>query len=99
MEETTRVFIKKIKFNTYIYTVLFIVVSIYYTTNQEISLAPSMLLIAAFAFYAVGRQVGLLVDIDSGTKINTRPRAPAWVRGVTYFVVLLMILSVIFSLQ
>ena len=97
MEETTRAFIKKIKFNTYIYTLLFIVVSIYYTINQEISLEPFMLLIAAFAFYAIGRQVGLLVDIDSGTKINTRPRAPAWVRGVTYFVVLLIILSVIFS--
>jgi len=97
MEETTRAFIKKIKFNTYIYTFLFIVVSIYYTTNQEISLEPFMLLIAAFAFYAIGRQVGLLADIDSGTKINTRPRAPAWVRGITYFVVLLIILSVIFS--
>ena len=99
MEEATRAFIKKIKFNTYIYTFIFIAVSLYYTANHEISLEPFMLLIAAFAFYAVGRQVSLLVDIDSGTKVNTRPRAPAWVRGITYFIVLLMILSVIFSLQ
>lgn len=97
MEEATRAFIKKIKFDTYIYTIMFILVSIYYTANHEIALEPLMLLIAAFAFYAIGRQVSLLIDIDSGTKVNTRPSAPAWVRGITFFVVLLMILSVMFS--
>jgi len=97
MEEATRAFIKKIKINTYIYTFTFIAVSGFYAFKHDISLEPFMLLLAAFAFYAIGRQVNLLVDIDSGTKIDTKPRAPAWVRGITYFVVLLIILSVIFS--
>ena len=97
MEESTKSFIKKIKINTYIYTFTFMAVGVLYTTKQEISLEPFMLLLAAFAFYTLGRQVNLLSDIEAGTEINTRPRTPAWIRGVTYFVVLLMILSVFFS--
>jgi len=99
MEESTKAFIKKIKINTYIYTFTFMGVGVLYTAQHEISLAPFMLLLAAFAFYTLGRQVNLLSDIEAGTKIDTKPRAPAWIRGVVYFVVLLMILSVIFSLN
>ena len=97
MEESTRAFIKKIKVNTYIYTFTFIAVGVMYTAKHDISLEPFMLLLAAFAFYTLGRQVNLLSDIEAGRKIDTQPRAPAWVRGITYFVVLLIILSVIFS--
>ena len=99
MEESTKSFIKKIKINTYIYTFTFMAVGVLYTTEHEISLEPFMLLLAAFAFYTLGRQVNLLSDIEAGTKIDTQPREPAWIRGVVYFVVLLMILNVIFSLN
>ncbi len=99
MEESTKSFIKKIKINTYIYTFTFMAVGVLYTTKQEISLEPFMLLLAAFAFYTLGRQVNLLSDIEAGTKLDTQPRAPAWVRGVVYLVVLLMIFSVMFSLN
>jgi len=97
MEDSTKAFIKKIKIDTYIYTLTFIVVGVMYTAKHEISLEPFMLLLAAFAFYSLGRQVNLLADIEAGTKVDTQPKAPVWVRGITYFVVLLMILSVIFS--
>ena len=99
MEESTKAFIKKIKISTYIYTFTFMAVGVLYTAKHEISLEPFMLLLAAFAFYTLGRQVNLLSDIEAGTKIDTQPRVPAWIRGVVYFVVLLMILSVIFSLN
>jgi len=98
MEESTKAFIKKIKINTYIYTFIFMAVGVMYTAKQEISLEPFMLLLAAFAFYTLGRQVNLLSDIEAGTKIDTQPRTPAWIRGVVYLVVLLMIWSVMFSL-
>ncbi len=99
MEESTKAFIKKIKINTYIYTFIFMAVGVMYTAEQEISLEPFMLLLAAFAFYTLGRQVNLLSDIEAGTKLDTQPRAPIWVRGVVYLVVLLMIFSVMFSLN
>ncbi len=38
MEESTKAFIKKIKLNTYIYTLTFIIVGILYTVKHEISL-------------------------------------------------------------
>ena len=57
MEESTKAFIKKIKINTYIYTFIFMAVGVMYTAKQEISLEPFMLLLAAFAFYTLGRQV------------------------------------------
>jgi len=98
MEESTKSFIKKIKINTYIYTFIFMAVGVMYTTEQEISLEPFMLLLAAFAFYTLGRQVNLLSDIEAGTKIDTQPRTSVWIRGVVYLVVLIMILSVMLSL-
>ena len=94
MEETTKEFIQKIKINTYIYTFTFMAVGVLHAVKQTASVAPLMLLLAAFAFYAVGRQVNMLIDIEGGTKADNQPKAPAWVRGVTYFVVLLMFLSV-----
>jgi len=97
MEESTKAFVNKIKINTYIYTFTFLAVSIGYSLKHSVSLEPLMLLLAAFAFYTLGRQVNLLSDIETGTKIDTQPRTPAWIRGATYFVVLLMIFSVIFS--
>ena len=97
MEESTKRFINKIKFNTYIYTVTFMAVGVLYATKSDISPEPLMLILAAFAFYTIGRQVNLLSDLESGAKIDTQPKVPAWIRGVTYLVVLIMIFSVIFS--
>lgn len=94
MQEKTKEFIRKIRFDTYIYTITFIVVSIlYFLFFSDDGTSPVMLLLAAFAFYTVGRQVNFLKDLEAGVEINTKPRAPAWVRGITYFVILLMILK------
>jgi len=97
MEDTTKAFIRKIRFNTYIYTFTFLSVSIGYSLKRAVSLEPFMLLLAAFAFYTLGCQVNLLSDIEAGAKVDTKPREPAWVRCVIYFIVLLMIFSVIFG--
>lgn len=97
MEDATKKFINKIKINTYIYTFTFMGVGVMYSAKHGNTLEPFMLLLAAFAFYTVGRQVNFLLDIESGTKINTKPRTPPWVRGITYFVVLLLVLSLFFS--
>jgi len=97
MEKGTMEFLNKIKLNTYIYTFTFVAMSIGYGLKHSEGLEPFMLLLAAFAFYAVGRQVRLVSDLEVGAKVNTQPRSPAWVRGVTYMVVMLMVLSVMFS--
>ncbi len=97
MEDMTKTFINKIKINTYIYTFTFMAVGVMYSAKHGNSLEPLMLLLASFAFYTVGRQVNLLSDIEAGAKIDTKPRTPPWVRGITYFVVLLLVLSVFFS--
>ena len=68
-----------------------------YSLKDDFEAAPIMLLLAAFAFYALGRQVNLLSDLEAGDSVDTQPKAPAWIRGVTYFVVLLMIFSLMFS--
>jgi len=68
-----------------------------HSSRHELLYEPFIILLAAFAFYTLGRQVNLLSDIEAGTKIDTQPRTAAWIRGITYFVVLLMIFSVIFT--
>ena len=96
MKEETRKFLDKIKMNTYIYTLTFILVALYYVMNHAVGSEFSMLLIAAFAFYSLGRQISLLKALEAGEHVNTHPRELAWVRGVTYLVIILMIFSVIF---
>jgi len=97
MEKSTQEFIKKIKLNTYIYTVTFIFLSVFYGMTHSMGTEPLMFILAAFAFYALGRQVSLLAELEAGREVNTKPRAPAWVRGLTYFIVLLLVFLVMFS--
>ena len=97
MEEKTKQFARKIKFDTYIYTITFTVVSLLYFLIFDLVTGPVMLLLAAFAFYTLGRQVSLLNDLEAGQTVNTKPRAPIWVRFVTYLVVMLLIISTIFA--
>lgn len=97
MENATKDFVNKIKFNTYIYTLTFLAVSIGYCLKHSVGIEPFMLLLAAFAFYAIGRQVRLLLELDAGGKVDTQPKAPLWVRGVTFLIVILMVLSIMFS--
>ncbi|MBZ0099299.1 MAG: hypothetical protein K8F30_09450, partial [Taibaiella sp.] len=56
----------------------------------------AMLLLAAFAFYTLGRQVNLVGEIEAGGTPDTAPKAPAWVRGVTYLIVMLLAFAMIF---
>ena len=97
MENVTKEFLGKVKINTYIYTLTFLVVSVGYSLKHSIGLEPFMLLLAAFAFYALGRQISLISELESGGKVDTQPSAPILVRGVTYLVVALMVLSMMFS--
>ena len=95
MNDKTKQFIRKIRIDTYIYTLTFIVVSIlYFFFFLDNGTSPVMLLLAAFAFYTVGRQVNLLKDLEAGVEISTKPKAPTWVIGLTYLTILLMILEV-----
>lgn len=97
MEKGTKEFLRKIKLNTYIYTLTFMLVAIMYCVKHSMGTEVSMLLLAAFAFYALGRQVSLLSDLEEGAAVNTQPRVSALIRGVVYLVVILMVLSVILS--
>ena len=94
MQDKTKEFIRKIRFDTYIYTFTFIAVSTLYAVYYDTTTTPVMLLLSAFAFYTVGRQLNLLKDLEAGVEINTKPRAPAWVIGIVYLVILFMILQV-----
>ncbi len=96
MENSAKDFLNKIKVNTYIYTFTFIAVAVGYSLKNSIGVEPGMLLLAAFAFYTLGRQVRLAMEIDAGGKADNVPKAPAWVRGVTYFVVMLLAFSLFF---
>jgi hypothetical protein len=97
MEQKTKNFLKKIKFNTYIYTLTFMLVAMGYALKHAVGAEVSMLLLAAFAFYTLGRQVGLIADLESGESIDTQPRVSPVIRGVVYLIVILMVLSVIIS--
>jgi len=97
MKKVTENFINKMKINTYIYTYTFMGVALIYTMKVSAGTEPMMLMLAAFAFYTLGRQANLLLDLEGGAVVDTKPRAPEWVRGVTYFVVMLMAFCVMFS--
>lgn len=97
MEDKTKAFLNKIRINTYIYTFTFLAVAISYTYKHSMGAEPLMLILAAFAFYTLGRQVRLIDQLESGATVNTKPSAPFWVRGITYLVILLLVLSVMFS--
>jgi len=97
VEEKTKEFIRKIKINTYIYTFTFMAVGVGYSVKYDYGTASIMLILAAFAFYTLGRQVNLLSDLEAGDSVDTQPKAPIWVRGVAYLVVILMIFSLMFS--
>jgi hypothetical protein len=56
-----------------------------------------MLLLAAFAFYALGRQIRLVTDLEAGKLVDTQPKVSPIIRGVVYLVIILMVLSVMFS--
>ncbi len=97
MEPKTKDFLKKIKFNTYIYTVTFMAVAMGYALKHTVGAEVSMLLLAAFAFYALGRQISLLSELEAGKSVDTKPRVSPIIRGVVYLIVILMVLSVIIS--
>ena len=97
MEPKTKDFLKKVKVNTYIYTLTFMVVALLYSINHVVGAEVSMLLLAAFAFYTLGRQISLLADLEAGKSVDTQPKVSPIIRGVVYLVVILMVLSVIFS--
>ena len=97
MEPKTKDFLKKVKVNTYIYTMTFMVVALLYSINHVVGAEVSMLLLAAFAFYTLGRQISLLADLEAGKSVDTQPKVSPIIRGVVYLVVILMVLSVIFS--
>jgi len=97
MEPKTKDFLKKVKVNTYIYTLTFMVVALLYSIKHVAGAEVSMLLLAAFAFYTLGRQISLLADLEAGKSVDTQPRVSPIIRGVVYLVVILMVLSVIIS--
>ncbi len=97
MEQNTKSFLKKIKFNTYIYTVTFLGVALWYSLKHTAGAEVSMLLLAAFAFYTLGRQIRLVADLEAGKLVDTQPKVSPIIRGVVYLVIILMVLSVMFS--
>ncbi len=97
MEQKTKEYLRKVRFNTYIYTFAFMAVAIWYTIEHSIKSEPIMLLLAAFAFYTIGKQVRMISDLEAGAELDTKPRTPAWIRGVVYFVVLLLVLAMMFG--
>ena len=97
MKDETKGFLEKIKVNTRIYTFTFIAVGVYYAKTHTLGAEAFMLLIAAFAFYTLGRQVRLVSDMETADiKIDTAPKELAWVRGIAYFIVILLAFSIIF---
>ena len=97
MNDVTKSFLNKVKINTYIYTFTFMSVSVFYVVRFDVGTEALMLLLAAFAFYTIGRQINLVSDLESGSKVDTMPKAPVWVRGITFFVVMMLVLAMIFS--
>lgn len=97
MEKGAKDFLNKIKVDTYIYTFTFLAVCVGYSLKHAVGPESSMLLLAAFAFYSIGRQVRLVSDLEAGASVDTQPKAPAWIRGVVFLVVILMVLNVILS--
>ncbi|MBI5416278.1 MAG: hypothetical protein HZA29_05635, partial [Candidatus Omnitrophica bacterium] len=79
------------------YTLTFTVVALLYSMKHAVGAEVSMLLLAAFAFYTLGRQITLLADLEAGKSVDTRPRVSPVIRGIVYLVVILMVLSVIIS--
>lgn len=97
MEKNTRDFLRKIRIDTYIYTYTFMAIAIGYSLRHDIGMETSILLLTSFAFYTIGRQIRLASDLDAGTKIDTQPKVAPWIRGIVYFVIILMVLSLFFS--
>lgn len=95
MENGTKDFLNKIKVNTYIYTFTFIALGVGFGLKMQ-GPVTAMLLLAAFAFYTLGRQVNLVGEIEAGGSADTAPKAPAWIRGVTYLIVMLLAFTMIF---
>lgn len=97
MEQKTKDFLKKVRFDTYIYTFIFMLVAMGYALKHAVGAEVSMLLLASFAFYTLGRQVRLISDLEAGAVIDTQPKVSPIIRGIVYLVVILMVLSVIIS--
>ncbi len=96
MEQVSKDFLNKVKVNTYIYCFTFIALTVGYGLKHSAGVEPMMLLIGAFAFYTLGRQIRLATELDSGAKADTMPKAAPWVRGVTFLVVMLAAFSMMF---
>ncbi len=97
MEKSTRDFLRKIRIDTYIYTYTFMAIAIGYSLTHTVGTETSILLLATFAFYTIGRQIRLVPDIDAGAKIDTKPKVAPWIRGIVYCVIILLVLSLFFS--
>lgn len=97
MEQKTRNFLEKVKVDTYIYTFIFILVALGYALKHAVGAEVSMLLLAAFAFYTLGRQVRLVADLEAGKAIDTQPKVSPIIRGIIYLIVILLVFSVIIS--
>ena len=91
MEDKTKQYLRKIRFDTHIYTAAFIVLSLSYFLVYDIRTEPLMFLLAAFAFYTLGKQMRLLNEIEAGAVVNTKPRSPFWVRCLAYATVLFLV--------
>ena len=97
MEGKTKDFLNKVKFDTHIYTLTFLVVCIGYSIKHSLGIEPFMLLMAAFAFYTIGRQIRSVLELEAGVALDNKPKVAPWIRGVVYFIVLLLVLGVMFS--
>lgn len=96
MEQVSKDFLNKVRVNTYIYTFTFIALAVGYGLKYSEGAEPMILLIAAFAFYTLGRQIRLATDMGGALKADTQPKAPAWVRGVAFIVVIWAAFSMMF---
>lgn len=98
MNDTSKSFLNKIKIDSYIYTFTFMAAAVLYIVRFSAGTEAVMLLIASFAFYTIGRQVSLVPKLEAGEKVDTQPKAPLWVRGISYFVVMMIVLALMFAL-
>ena len=96
MQKSTKDFLVKVHLNTYIYTFTFMALAVGYGLKHSIGVEPMILLLGAFAFYTLSRQVKLAMAMESGTNADYKPKSQAWIRGITYFVVMLLAFTMIF---
>ena len=74
MEQVSKDFLNKVRVNTYIYTFTFIALAVGYGLKYSEGAEPMILLIAAFAFCTLGRQIRLATDMGGALKADTQPK-------------------------